>query len=215
MRHLRGSMHPMMAIALASVTVASGVIVAKQVGWIGAPAPATMAAAANMPAVDNPPTSPQAQTAPAPQEHRERERPREYHPRHVANPDIAMNSPGAMPPPPNAAPPCMSCGVVAGIRAHQVQGGDSGMGAVGGAIAGGVLGHQVGQGQGKTVATVLGALGGMLAGNTVEERARSQTIYEVEVSMADGSMRSFRFPQPPGLAPGQPVMVENGQLVPR
>ena len=203
-------MHPMMAIALASVTVASGVIVAKQAGLIGAPAaPAAQVA----PPVATPPAPTTAASSPAPERERPRRqesaRPREQQRAPATN--LAMNT--ATPPPPP--PPCMNCGVIAGIRARQINGGDSGMGAVGGAIAGGVLGHQIGNGQGKTVATVLGALGGMLAGNTVEERARTHTVYEVEVSMADGSMRQFRFPQPPGLSPGQPVMVENGQLIPR
>ncbi len=212
MRRQRGDMHPMMAIALASVTVASGVIVAKQAGWIGAPAPA---AAQVAPATMMPAASPAATNSPPPQRprHEVSERPREQH--HAPATNLAMNNAASMPPPPNAAPPCMNCGVIAGIRARQISGGDSGMGAVGGAIAGGVLGHQIGNGQGKTVATVLGALGGMLAGNTVEERARTHTVYEVEVNMADGSMQQFRFPQPPGLSPGQPVMVENGQLIPR
>ena len=210
MRRQRGNMHPMMAIALASVTVASGVIVAKQAGLIGAPAaPAAQVA----PPVATPPAPTTAASSPAPERERPRrqesERPREQQRAPATN--LAMNT--ATPPPPP--PPCMNCGVIAGIRARQINGGDSGMGAVGGAIAGGVLGHQIGNGQGKTVATVLGALGGMLAGNTVEERARTHTVYEVEVSMADGSMRQFRFPQPPGLSPGQPVMVENGQLIPR
>ncbi len=210
MRRQRGNMHPMMAIALASVTVASGVIVAKQAGLIGAPAaPAAQVA----PPVATPPAPTTAASSPAPERERPRRqesaRPREQQRAPATN--LAMNT--ATPPPPP--PPCMNCGVIAGIRARQINGGDSGMGAVGGAIAGGVLGHQIGNGQGKTVATVLGALGGMLAGNTVEERARTHTVYEVEVSMADGSMRQFRFPQPPGLSPGQPVMVENGQLIPR
>ncbi len=211
MRRQRGNMHPMMAIALASVTVASGVIVAKQAGLIGAPAaPAAQVA----PPVATPPAPTTAASSPAPERERPRrqesERPREQQRAPATN--LAMNTATPPPPPP---PPCMNCGVIAGIRARQINGGDSGMGAVGGAIAGGVLGHQIGNGQGKTVATVLGALGGMLAGNTVEERARTHTVYEVEVSMADGSMRQFRFPQPPGLSPGQPVMVENGQLIPR
>jgi uncharacterized protein YcfJ len=39
-----------------------------------------------------------------------------------------------------------------------------------GAVVGGVLGNQVGQGSGKTVATILGALGGGYLGNEIAKK---------------------------------------------
>lgn len=46
-----------------------------------------------------------------------------------------------------------------------------------GAIAGGLLGHQVGGGKGKTLATVAGAIGGGYAGKKVQERHQEDATY--------------------------------------
>ena len=61
-----------------------------------------------------------------------------------------------------------------------------------GGVLGGVVGHQAGGGSGKTALTVLGAIGGGLAGHEVEKRVRSETVYDVHVRMEDGSTRTFR-----------------------
>ena len=44
-----------------------------------------------------------------------------------------------------------------------------------GAVAGGLLGHQVGGGSGKTVATVAGAAGGAYAGRKIQENQQNKT----------------------------------------
>ncbi|MFA6231915.1 MAG: glycine zipper 2TM domain-containing protein [Rhodanobacter sp.] len=50
-----------------------------------------------------------------------------------------------------------------------------------GAVAGGLLGHQVGGGRGKTLATVAGAVGGGYAGNRIEaSRQHPQVTTSVE-----------------------------------
>ncbi|MEB0178404.1 glycine zipper 2TM domain-containing protein, partial [Undibacterium sp. CCC3.4] len=67
----------------------------------------------------------------------------------------------------------------------------SGLGVAAGAILGGVLGHQVGNGNGRTLATVAGAVGGGYAGNEVEKRNNTNTVYEVKVRMDDGTVRTF------------------------
>jgi outer membrane lipoprotein SlyB len=94
---------------------------------------------------------------------------------------------------PSAAPAvvCSTCGVVSSVRAVQQQGQGSGLGVVAGGVLGGVVGNQMGKGQGKTAMTVLGALGGGLAGNEVEKRQRTVTVYEVQIRMDDGSVRTF------------------------
>ncbi|HEY9207696.1 MAG TPA: glycine zipper 2TM domain-containing protein, partial [Acidovorax sp.] len=79
-------------------------------------------------------------------------------------------------------------------------------GAVAGGVLGGVLGNQVGKGSGRTAATVLGAVGGGYVGHTVEQRTRTQTVYEVRVRMDDGSVRRFTRSQP--VPEGAPVRVE-------
>ena len=92
---------------------------------------------------------------------------------------------------PRPAAVCSTCGVVSSVRAVQQQGQGSGLGAVTGGVLGGVVGNQMGKGQGKAAMTILGALGGGLAGNEVEKRERTVTVYEVQVRMDDGSVRSF------------------------
>jgi uncharacterized protein YcfJ len=72
------------------------------------------------------------------------------------------------------------------------------------------VGHQVGGGNGKTAMTVLGAIGGGLAGNEVEKRARSETEFDIQVRMEDGNVRTFRRTQ--SMAVGTHVVVEGTTL---
>lgn len=46
-----------------------------------------------------------------------------------------------------------------------------------GAVAGGVIGHQVGGGKGKTLATVAGAVGGGYAGKKVQENQQAKNTH--------------------------------------
>lgn len=105
---------------------------------------------------------------------------------------------------------CDNCGVVEGVRAVQEKGQGTGLGAVAGGVLGGVVGHQLGGGHGKTALTVLGAIGGGLAGNEVEKRARAKTVYEVRVRMDDGSTRTLTESTAP--TPGSHVVVEGNAL---
>ena len=86
---------------------------------------------------------------------------------------------------------CEQCGVVQSVRPVQREAAGTGVGAVAGALLGGLVGNQFGGGDGKTVATMVGVLGGGLAGNTVEKRMKSQTLYQVTVRMEDGSTRTL------------------------
>ena len=54
----------------------------------------------------------------------------------------------------------------------------------------------MGGGNGKTAMTVLGAIGGGFAGNEVEKRVRTETVYDITVRMDDDSTRSFRRTEP-------------------
>jgi outer membrane lipoprotein SlyB len=105
---------------------------------------------------------------------------------------------------------CSTCGVVESVHAVQQQGQATGVGAVAGGVLGGVVGHQVGGGSGKTAMTVLGAIGGVLAGNEVEKRSRSETLFNVQVRMEDGSTRVFQ--QAQSMAIGTHVIVESLKL---
>ena len=105
-----------------------------------------------------------------------------------------------------AAPVCASCGHVESVQAVEQAAPATGLGAVAGGMLGGVLGNQVGKGSGRTAATVLGAVGGGYVCHKVEERARSNTVYQMRVRMQDGSVRSFTRAQP--VAEGTPVRAE-------
>jgi outer membrane lipoprotein SlyB len=101
---------------------------------------------------------------------------------------------------------CGDCGVIEHVRVIRRQGEGTGLGAVVGGVLGGVVGHQMGGGSGKTALTLLGAVGGGLAGNEVEKRQRAETVYEMVVRMDDGSER--RFTQSSPVIPGTRVTVD-------
>jgi outer membrane lipoprotein SlyB len=120
---------------------------------------------------------------------------------------------GAVQPAPTtqqAASVCASCGKVESVSAVQKKGDGTGLGVVGGAVVGGLVGSQLGGGNGKGALTVLGALGGGVAGNEVEKRARATTVYEVKVRMDDGSVRTVTQSTAPAI--GEKVTVEGSTL---
>ena len=84
--------------------------------------------------------------------------------------------------------------------------------AVGGAVVGGVIGHQMGGGRGRDVATVLGALGGGLAGNQIEKNAKKTVEYQIVVCYEDGTKGLFIQATPPSWRPGDKVKVINGVI---
>jgi outer membrane lipoprotein SlyB len=107
---------------------------------------------------------------------------------------------------------CDTCGVVASVATEKRKGKASGLGAVGGAVAGGVLGHQMGGGTGKTVATAGGAVAGGLIGNEIEKRMHKHTVWMTTVTMKDETSRRFEAAADPGLKAGDVVKVDNGQM---
>ncbi|MEF7617099.1 glycine zipper 2TM domain-containing protein [Aquincola sp. MAHUQ-54] len=105
---------------------------------------------------------------------------------------------------------CQQCGVIEGVRSVERKGDANGVGAVAGGVLGAVVGNQIGGGNGRKAMTVLGAVGGGLAGHEVEKRVRSETWYEVRVRMDDGTLRTVTQRTQP--TPGARVTVENGVL---
>jgi len=95
---------------------------------------------------------------------------------------------------------------VESVQAVQQAAPATGVGAVAGGVLGAVVGNQVGKGSGRAAATVLGAVGGGYVGHKVEERTRTQTVYQVAVRMEDGSVRRFTRAQPPAV--GTPVVLQ-------
>lgn len=107
---------------------------------------------------------------------------------------------------------CYNCGRIESVRAVQTQAKPSGVGVVGGAVVGGLLGNQIGNGNGRSLATVAGAVGGGYAGNEIEKRTRTATTYQVRVRMEDGKMRTFPYDNQPNWSEGDRVRVVDGYL---
>jgi outer membrane lipoprotein SlyB len=124
---------------------------------------------------------------------------------------VASNTPA---PQPVAAAPakavCANCGTVEAVTPVVREGKGSGVGIVAGGIAGAVLGNQVGQGNGRTAATVLGAVGGGWAGNKIEKQVKKDTVYAVRVRMDDGSVRNMQQATAPSV--GAQVTVDGNSL---
>lgn len=60
-------------------------------------------------------------------------------------------------------------------------------GALVGATAGGVVGHQFGGGNGKTALTVLGVLGGAVAGSQINQTLVNVPMTELQIQIQNGS----------------------------
>ncbi|MDB5870085.1 MAG: 17 kDa surface antigen [Polaromonas sp.] len=110
------------------------------------------------------------------------------------------------------APVCAVCGSVESVtpveRSAKPDG--VGIGTVAGGVLGAVLGNQVGHGNGRAAATVLGAVGGGFAGNAIEGKMRRETVYQVGVRMQDGSRRTVEVALPPVV--GSAVTVDGATL---
>jgi outer membrane lipoprotein SlyB len=121
----------------------------------------------------------------------------------------------ARPPAPVALQRCDNCGVIESIRAIEVKGQGSGLGAIGGAVVGGILGNQVGRGGGRTAATVVGAGAGAYAGHEIEKNVNQRVGYQIRVRMEDGTLRTFHEAAQPSYTIGQKVRVgERGIIAP-
>jgi outer membrane lipoprotein SlyB len=108
------------------------------------------------------------------------------------------------------APVCQECGTVASVREISTRGDGSGIGAAGGAVVGGLLGNQVGGGHGQQAMTVVGAIGGALAGNQIEKRARATLSYETTFRMNNGSTRTIAQEMQPQWHDGDRVRIVDG-----
>ena len=123
----------------------------------------------------------------------------------AARGDMARQ-PAGMPVAQRAASICSTCGRVESVQAIEQAAPATGVGAVAGGVLGAVVGNQIGKGNGRTAATVLGAVGGGYAGHEIEKRTSTQTTYQVRVRLEDGSSRVFTRSQPPAV--GTPVVLQ-------
>lgn len=113
---------------------------------------------------------------------------------------------------PIALPVCYDCGTIAGIREVVRDAEPSGAGAFTGGLLGGIVGNQMGRGHGRDAMTVIGAIGGAVAGHAIEKGQRSVRDYEITVRFDDGTSRIITQPNPPVWHTGERVRVQNGQL---
>ena len=192
--------HPLVIISAIAITLFSVVGIGAVLGWI--PTSVGTPGAASTP-VAQAPEQPAAQPA-------------EPKPAVKPRPVVRSEPPRAVavvpPPPPMVAAICRECAVIEEVREVEKAGQASGAGAVGGAVVGGVVGHQMGGGRGKDVATVLGALGGGLAGHAIEKNARTTVEYQIIVRYEDGTKGMFSQATPPSWRAGDKVKVINGMI---
>jgi len=203
--------HPLLIVAAIAITLFSLVGIGAVLGWIptsvGNPSPASTPTP-----LAQAPEQPVAQPEPTKRVEEPAVRPR---PRPTRSEAPAPIPHAAVPPPPPApvvAAICRECAVIEEVREVEKAGTASGAGAVGGAVVGGVLGHQMGGGRGKDVATVLGVLGGGLAGNAIEKNAKKTVEYQIVVRYEDGSKGLFTQATPPSWRSGDKVRVINGVI---
>ena len=77
-------------------------------------------------------------------------------------------------------------GTVLSVADVQIQGNQTGVGAVGGAVVGGIVGSTIGGGRGRTLAATGGALAGAAGGSALEQRRATRPGLEIEVELDDG-----------------------------
>ena len=102
-------------------------------------------------------------------------------------------------------------GTVVSARPVRLNENQAGVGTVGGAAVGGLLGSAVGHGSGSLAATVLGAVGGGLAGNAIERNATTQNGEEVVVRMDNGQTIAVVQGGWQDFASGQRVQIVTGR----
>ncbi len=97
----------------------------------------------------------------------------------------------------------------------QAPAGNNAAGTIIGGIAGAVIGHQVGRGTGKDLATIAGGVGGAVAGNAIQRNAnggRVSDVYRVSVQVDNGQYRAYDLSNSGDLRAGDRVRIENGQI---
>ena len=97
---------------------------------------------------------------------------------------------------------------ILGIDEVQIEGTESGAGAVGGGLLGLAIGNTIGGGTGRTVARAAGAVGGAVAGHAIEGAVTTVRAWRIAVQYPDG--RGEDIVQAPGkdtFQPGQKVRV--------
>ncbi|OZI21298.1 hypothetical protein CAL26_28135 [Bordetella genomosp. 9] len=222
----RRGLHPLVAIASVCVIALCAVATAAIMGWLPTPKaqqdgrePTASVAQgpedANLAPLPPGQGQPAAQAAPAAPTAPARAAA-------TTTPQRVAQAPATQPPSSQqqAAAACPQCGVVVSINTVQVPAQNNGepiVGTVAGGVVGGVVGNQFGGGHGRTALTVLGAVGGALAGREIERNIKQQqtvTRYQLVARTNDGRTHTFHSATPFQYSPGQAIRVENNQLLP-
>lgn len=112
-----------------------------------------------------------------------------------------------------AATGCATCGRVSAVSVVDKPGESNAVGLIAGGVAGAVLGHQVGGGFGKDLATIAGAAGGAYAGKKVQENMNAKKLWRVSVNYSDGRSAKFDFAADPGFKKGDAVKNSGNSIV--
>jgi outer membrane lipoprotein SlyB len=99
-------------------------------------------------------------------------------------------------------------GTVISIRPVTVDGTQSGVGGVSGAVVGGVAGSNIGGPRSSAIGGVIGAVAGAVVGNAIERGVTKEDAYEIIVQLRNGDRRAIV--QAKGseiLNPGDPVII--------
>lgn len=108
---------------------------------------------------------------------------------------------------------CSDCAEVSAVSETEKAGEGSAVGLISGGVVGAILGHQIGGGFGKDLATVTGAAGGAYAGKHIEGKLNPHKVWTVTVRQTSGAVSNFQFSSNPGYKVGDLVRIENNRLV--
>lgn len=104
---------------------------------------------------------------------------------------------------------------VMSVRNVHVEGTQSGLGTIAGAVVGGVAGSATGGGRGNGLATVAGALVGGLAGNAIESGSSKQEGVEITLQYDNGRLSAITQGADESFKVGDRVVVTSGSGVTR
>ena len=107
--------------------------------------------------------------------------------------------------------PSTRIGTVESVQQVVAENDNSALGAIGGALVGGGIGSLFGGGTGRTVATVVGAVGGAYAGNQIAQRNPTM-VWQIAIRYDDGSFATIRQEATPIVRPGDRVRVNPNGL---
>jgi outer membrane lipoprotein SlyB len=208
MEKTNSRLHPLLTAAAISITVFSAVGVASLTGLL----PDSLGSQKEAPALEIPqdtltaiePAITQPAAKPVKKPVRKSSTPRQVEPviyRELAQAPQAVVQPG-------------NFATVQAVREVKQPGEHTVLGPAAGGVAGAVVGSQFGHGNGRKVMTVLGALGGAMAGKHIEKQARGVSRWEVEVRHDSGRQETVLSDVAPSFNPGDRVRVVDGRLQP-